>query len=100
MKWVVGISLLALAGCQTADVNNAIDKTLPLICNNADSVHAAFILVASTGKISAKQQQKEAQGYIAVRAFCDTPAGTDITGLIARATSAYAAYVLVAKVAE
>lgn len=82
------LPLLALAGCTTT-VDQAIQKNLPTICKNANTAHAAFSLVAATGRVSDKVVRSEGVAYDNVVKLCAQTGPVDTATVLIAATAAY-----------
>lgn len=87
----LGACVALLVGCQTFD--DAVAKNLPKTCQAAATVHASFIVVASTGNIKDSLVRKEAAAFAGLRKVCDDPASVNSATALVVAAEAYAAIV-------
>lgn len=94
------IGALALAGCQSTKVDEAIAKNLPKICSGAASIHSAFTIVAATGEVPAKAVTKERAAWAALNSVCKNPASVNSATALVTAAEAYAAMVAALKAAQ
>lgn len=83
-------AMLVLAGCQPMDIDTAIRESLPKICQNAETAHTAFEIVAATGKVSQSTQDREAAAYAALKPLCADPGSQTAADVLLAAVRAYA----------
>jgi uncharacterized hydantoinase/oxoprolinase family protein len=102
MKYLIAslIAGLALAGCQSTKLDEAIAKNLPKICSGAAQIHSAFVVVAATGTVPAKAVKNERVAYAAVRTVCADPGSVNSSTALATAAEAYAAMIRALREAE
>ncbi|CAM5577819.1 hypothetical protein MAUB1S_09724 [Mycolicibacterium aubagnense] len=87
---LVAAAMLALAGCQTTSIDNAIQKNLPQVCSAATTAHAAFIAASAAGTISERTVRKESAAWSALQSICANPAGQTTSTILVAAAAAYA----------
>lgn len=80
---------LALSGCQTTKVDQAIEQNLPKVCSALQTAHVAFSAVAATGKIKAPTVAKESAAYAGVSTICADPSHTTAVGAVVLVAQAY-----------
>lgn len=86
---VIAFALVA-AGCQTAaDIDTAIQKSLPGICRSAMTVHSAFIAVSVSGAVSDANIRREAQAWGILEALCIDPSKATSASVLLTALDAY-----------
>lgn len=62
---------VALSSCTTIDTT--LREHLPTACARLQTTHAAFQIIAETGKISTTLVKRERAVYSGVAVFCDDP---------------------------
>lgn len=78
-----------ITGCTASgEVDEALQKTLPKVCDALNTGHVAFVAVAETGKVSAKTVAKEAAAYEGVKALCVDPGKVTLPTAIIQVTQA------------
>jgi len=87
---IAAAACLALAGCQTTKIDEAIQESLPRICQNAETAHTAFVIVASTGKISQSTKSREEAAYTTLQGLCRNPSNQTAASVLIAAVQAYA----------
>lgn len=90
MLLIAASACLALAGCQTASIDEAIQRNLPQICSAATTAHDAFTAVAITGAVSASTVRREEAAWNALQPLCTNPAGATSASVLVAAAAAYA----------
>lgn len=90
MIFAAAVACLALAGCQTTKIDGAIQESLPRICQNAETAHIAFVIVASTGKISQSTVAREEAAYTTLQSLCREPSKQTAATVLIAAVQAYA----------
>ncbi len=80
---------LALAGCQTADVDATIRKNLPQICRAASTAHAGFQGVAAAGAVKPRTIAREQAAWQALEPLCVAPETATTGDVLVAAASAY-----------
>lgn len=92
MKSVIACLAAAsiITGCTaTGEVDEALQKNLPKVCDALNTGHIAFVAVATaTGKVSAKTVAKEAAAYEGVKALCVDPGNVTLPTAIIQVTQA------------
>lgn len=90
-KFVAIASALALlSGCQTAtDIDAAIQKSAPQLCAAATPLHQSFLTVASTGAVSQKTIDREAQAWAIIEPICADPSHATSTTILIAGANAY-----------
>lgn len=86
---VCAVASLALTGCVTTDIDNAVQKSLPAICKNAETAHIAFTAVAATGRVKASTVEKEAAAYAALQPLCANPSQQTAATVLIQALTLY-----------
>jgi hypothetical protein len=96
------IAMVGLAACQTTvtKIDDAIAKNLPTACKALDTVHASFVVVASTGKVKQSVVTKEAAAYAGVAAICADPSSVSTSTALVKVAEAYAAVVNALRAAD
>lgn len=90
MKHVAAaFACLALASCQTADIDEAIQKSAPQICAAATPLHNAFVVVAASGEISQRTIDREAAAWAVLQPICADPSSATSTTILIAAAQAY-----------
>ena len=79
----------ALAGCQTTDIDTAVQKSAVQLCAAATPLHESFLTVASTGAISQKTIDREAQAWDIIAPICADPAHATSTTILIAGANAY-----------
>ena len=78
-----------ITGCTTTSgVDEALQKSLPKVCDALNTSHIAFVAIAATGKISAKTVSKEAAAYEGVKTVCIDPGNITLPTAIIEVTQA------------
>ena len=90
-----------LTGCQTVtDIDAAIQKSAPQLCAAATPLHESFLTVASTGAVSQKTVDREAQAWAILQPICADPAHATSTTVLVAAANAYIVISLAVKEAK
>lgn len=78
-----------LAGCQTTDIDAAIQKSAPQLCAAATPLHESFLTVAAAGAVSQKTIDREAQAWAILTPICQDPAHATSTTILIAGANAY-----------
>jgi hypothetical protein len=81
---------LALSGCQTRSIDNAIQTNLPKTCDALNVAHTAFVAATASGKIPQKTSDKEAAAYAGIQTICADPQHTTAASALVLAAEAFA----------
>lgn len=82
---------LALSSCTTTgSIDTTIQNSLPKACALLVNAHAAFNIIAATGKLSASAIRKENAAYQGVAVFCDDPSKVTTANALVLVAGAYA----------
>lgn len=82
---------LALAGCQTTatNVDNAVQKALPGICQGAATAKPVLMLLIDGGKFKAKDAAAIQAAYASLEPLCVDPSKETAAAVLVQATVAY-----------
>lgn len=80
---------VALAGCQTTEIDATIQKSLPAICNAAATAKPALDLAEQAGKLSGKRAAAVDGAYASLGPLCTDPGSQTAAGVLVAATTAY-----------
>lgn len=82
---------LALAGCQTtaANVDQAVQKTLPAICQGAATAEPVLTLLIDGGKIKANKAAAIQAAFASIKPMCVDPSKETGADVLVQATVAY-----------
>jgi hypothetical protein len=85
------VACLALAGCQTAanNVDQAVQKSLPAICQGAATAKPVLMLLIDGGKIKAKDANAIKAAYASLEPLCADPSTVTAADVLVQATVAY-----------
>lgn len=92
MKTLVTLLITAgvATGCtQTAQVDAAIQKTLPQFCDASQYGFAAFQAVAATGAVSENNKARVDQAWSVLKPLCADPGKATATDVAVAAANAY-----------
>lgn len=79
-----------LSACQSvANIDTAIQKSAPQLCDAATPLHASFLVAASTGIVSQKTINREAAAWGVVEPICLDPAHATSTTILIAVANAY-----------
>lgn len=88
--FVIAGVVAMLAGCTTVqNIDAAVQKSLPEICNGAAYLHTAFLAVSITEAIPASVVTREAQAWAVLEPLCVDPSKTTSTTILVAAANAY-----------
>ena len=88
--FISGVCALALASCQTTNIDTAIRQSLPQICSAASTGHAVFVAIAASGKIRERTVEKEAAAYSQLEIYCANKETATLASTLVSAATAYA----------
>lgn len=92
---------LSLAGCSTtSQIDTAIQKNLPAVCQGASTAHIAFVAVAATGRVSERTMRREQAAYDALAPLCVDPSKATTAAVLVAAVNAYATITVALREAE
>lgn len=99
MRIIVAIAFacLALTGCQTATVDQAISKNLPQVCSAATVAYTAFDAYASVATVSAKDERRVDAAWKALQPICLNPSSQTAGSVLVAAIGAYGTIALALK---
>ncbi len=83
---------LALAGCttdQTAKVDQAVQKSLPALCQGAATAKPVLTLLIDGGKITGKDAAAIQAAYASLEPLCVDPSSQTAAAVLVQATVAY-----------
>src|ERR1051325_1504734 len=94
LKFAVALALaacLAVAGCQTAanNVDQAVQKSLPAICQGAATAKPVLMLLIDGGKIKPKDANAINAAYASLEPLCADPSKVTAADVLVQATVAY-----------
>lgn len=81
---------VALSSCTTTSIDTTIQNSLPKACALLVNAHAAFNIIAETGKLSDRAVRKENAAYQGVAVFCDNPSQVTTANALVLVAGAYA----------
>lgn len=85
----IAFACLALTGCQTATVDQAISKNLPQVCSAAAVAYAAFNSYATVASVSAKDERRVDAAWNSLQPICVNPSSQTAGTVLVAAISAY-----------
>lgn len=85
---VLATALVALAGCQTTQVDQVVQDTLPKACTALKVAYAGFSGVAATGVVKARTIDKVNAVYSGVQVACVNPETANSIDVILRVSQA------------
>lgn len=91
---------LALASCQTTNLDDTIARNLPKTCQLIQVAHAAFVAASASGDIPARTVAKELAAYEGVAVICADPTNVTAANALVVVATAYATISLAMKEAS
>lgn len=81
-----------LLGCQTTQVDSAIQTALTAVCPGIQQVHAGFLIAATKNKKAQEYAGREGQAYAAIEVGCVDPTAVDSKNILVYIATAYVAW--------
>ncbi|MBR2689152.1 MAG: hypothetical protein IKE42_14970 [Aquamicrobium sp.] len=88
---------LAIAGCQTTQLDADLQKNLPAICTASAQAHGLYLLAVSADRVSEKTQHRVDAAWASLQPVCADPAKQTTITVI---TAAFAAYLTISAAAR
>lgn len=85
---LVAVSV-ALAGCQTTEIDATVQKSLPAICQAANTARPALDVAIAAGKLSGKRADAVQAAYASLEPICANPSSQTAATVLVAATTAY-----------
>jgi hypothetical protein len=83
------LAVVALSGCQTTEIDAAVQKSLPQICSAATTVQPALLVAESAGKLTGKTAAAVDAAYASLAPLCASPGTQTAATALVAATTAY-----------
>lgn len=87
---IIAAAGIALSGCQTAKLDDAVAKSLPKACTALGTAYAAYSALAAAGIVKARTVRKVEGAYSGVAIICADPANTKAADALVRVIAASA----------
>jgi len=80
---------LALASCTTTQLDDTIQRSLPVTCKLIETGHLSFVAATAAGDISQRTIDKELAAYTAIAPICANPESVTVATALPLAVQAY-----------
>lgn len=81
---------LALSGCQTTGtIEQTVQRTLPQICDAAETAHLSLLIVAEAGAVSPATMRRADAAWVTLEPLCVDPDNVTAADILFAAATAY-----------